>query len=85
MTETTYQPFYRSFMLGRTVYLDAIRDMPMRDLELLNIETLAALKEAQMYHKSYDDSHCEEASTWYRRMKTAGYFQAAIEITLKNR
>jgi hypothetical protein len=85
MTDTQYQPFYRSFMLCKTVYLDAVKDMPMRDLEILNIETLAAFKEAQNYHRSFEDPQCEDASTWYRRMKTASYFQAAIEIALKNR
>ena len=85
MTDTTYQPFYRAFMLGKTVYLDGIKDMPLRDLEILNIETLAALKEAQSHHQALDNPQSEEGSTWWRRMKTAGYFQAAIEIALKSR
>lgn len=85
MTDLVYNPFYRSFILGKTLYLDQIKDLPMRDLDLLNVETLAAYREAQTQHKLNEDPQSEEASTWYRRMKTASYFQAAIEIALKNR
>jgi len=85
MTDTSITPFYRSFLLGRTVHLDGIADMPMRDLELLNVETRAALQEAAEKHQQIEDKNSEEASTEYRRMKIARYFQAAIEIALKNR
>lgn len=85
MTDTSITPFYRSFLLGRTVHLDGIADMPMRDLELLNVETRAALQEAVEKHQQMEDKNSEEASTEYRRMKIARYFQAAIEIALKNR
>lgn len=85
MTDTSITPFYRSFLLGRTVHLDGIADMPMRDLELLNVETRAALQEAMEKHQLLEDKNSEEASTEYRRMKIARYFQAAIEIALKNR
>lgn len=85
MTDTSITPFYRSFLLGRTVHLDGIADMPMRDLELLNVETRAALQEAMEKHQQMEDKNSEEASTEYRRMKIARYFQAAIEIALKNR
>lgn len=85
MTDTSITPFYRSFLLGRTVHLDGIADMPMRDLELLNVETRAALQEAMEKHQQLEDKNSEEASTEYRRMKIARYFQAAIEIALKNR
>jgi hypothetical protein len=84
MTETM-NTFYRSFLLGRTVYLDGIAEMPLRDLEMLNVETLAALQEAQEKHQQMEDKQSDEASTEYRRMKIARYFQAAIEIALKNR
>jgi hypothetical protein len=84
MTETM-NTFYRSFLLGRTVYLDGIAEMPLRDLEMLNVETLAALQEAQEKHQQMDDKQSDEASTEYRRMKIARYFQAAIEIALKSR
>lgn len=85
MTDTSITPFYRSFLLGRTVHLDGIADMPMRDLELLNVETRAALQEATEKHQQIEDKNSEDASTEYRRMKIARYFQAAIEIALKNR
>jgi hypothetical protein len=85
MTDTSITPFYRSFLLGRTVHLDGIADMPMRDLDLLNVETRAALQEATEKHQQIEDKNSEEASTEYRRMKIARYFQAAIEIALKNR
>ena len=44
MTDTTMVPFYKSFLLGQTVYLDQIQGLPVRDLELLNVDTLAALE-----------------------------------------
>ena len=85
MTDTSITPFYRSFLLGKTVHLDGIAEMPLRDLELLNVETRAALQEAMEKHQQMEDKNSEEASTEYRRMKIARYFQAAIEIALKNR
>jgi hypothetical protein len=85
MTDASITPFYRSFLLGRTVHLDGIADMPLRDLDLLNVETRAALQEATEKHQQIEDKNSEEASTEYRRMKIARYFQAAIEIALKNR
>ena len=85
MTDTSITPFYRSFLLGRTVHLEGIADMPLRDLDLLNVETRAALQEATEKHQQIEDKNSEEASTEYRRMKIARYFQAAIEIALKNR
>lgn len=85
MTDTSITPYYRSFLLGRTVHLDGIAEMPMRDLELLNVETRAALQEAVEKHQQIEDKDSEDASTEYRRMKIARYFQAAIEIALKNR
>jgi hypothetical protein len=85
MTDTSITPYYRSFLLGRTVHLDGIAEMPLRDLELLNVETRAALQEATEKHQQMEDKNSEDASTEYRRMKIARYFQAAIEIALKNR
>jgi len=85
MTDTSITPFYRSFLLGKTIHLDGIADMPLRDLEMLNVETRAALQEAMEKHQQMEDKNSEEASTEYRRMKIARYFQAAIEIALKNR
>ena len=85
MNDVSQARFYRSFLLARTVYLDGIADLPLRDLELLNVETLAAYREAKDRHTECEDPLSEDAGTWYRRMKTASYFQAAIEIALKNR
>ncbi len=85
MTDTAMVPFYRSFLLNQTVYLDKIKEMPLRDLELLNVETLAALNEARHKYGLLETKDSDEASGEFRRMKIAGYFQAAIEIELANR
>jgi len=85
MTDNSITPFYRSFLLGRTVHLDGIADMPLRDLDILNVETRAALQESVERHRNIEDKNSEEAGTEYRRIKIARYFQAAIEIALKNR
>jgi hypothetical protein len=52
---------------------------------MLNIETLAALQEARHNYDLIEDKQSEEASGEYRRMKMAGYFQAAIQIALQSR
>jgi len=85
MTENNMVPFYRSFLLGRTVYLDRIKEMPLRDLEMLNVETLAALNEARHNYAQIEDRDSEEASGEFRRIKIAGYFQAALQLELSNR
>jgi hypothetical protein len=85
MTDTALVPFYRSFLLNQTVHLDKIKDLPMRDLELLNIETLAALNETRQHYSQLENKDSDEASGTFRRMKIAGYFQAAIQIELANR
>jgi len=85
MTENNLVPFYRSFLLSRTVYLDKIKEMPLRDLEMLNVETLAALNEARHNYATIEDRHSEDASAEFRRMKIAGYFQAALQIELASR
>lgn len=85
MTDTTMIPFYRSFLLGQTVYLDKLKELPMRDLELLNVDTRAALEDARHLYVTFEDKQSDDAGAAYRRMKTAGYFQAAIQIELGNR
>jgi hypothetical protein len=85
MTENNLVPFYRSFLLSQTVYLDKIKEMPLRDLELLNVETLAALNEARHNYAAIENKQSEDASNEFRRMKIAGYFQAALQIELTNR
>ena len=81
----TMVPFYKSFLLGQTVYLDQIQGMPIRDLELLNVDTLAALEEARHRYTTLEDKKSEDAGAVYRQIKTAGYFQAAIQIELEKR
>lgn len=78
-------PFHRSFLLGQVVYLDKLSDLTRRELDLLNVETLAGLQEARHAHELIEDKQSEEASGLYRRMKMHGYFQAAIQIELQNR
>ena len=85
MTENNLVPFYRSFLLSQTVYLDKIKDMPLRDIELLNVETLAALNAARHNYAAIEDKQSEDASNEFRRMKIAGYFQAALQIELSSR
>jgi len=85
MTEGNLVPFYRSFLLSQTIYLDKIKEMPLRDLELLNVETLAALNESRHNYALIEDKQSEEASNEFRRLKIAGYFQAALQIELSAR
>lgn len=85
MTDTSMVPFYKSFLLGQTVYLDKLKELPLRDLELLNVDTRAALEDARHLYAAFEDRQSEDAGAVYRRMKTAGYFQAAIQIELDNR
>lgn len=84
-TDTTYLPFFRSFILGKSIDLDKVAQLSTPDLNLLNIETLAALDEARHNHEHVLNKQSEEGSTEYRRMKTASYFQAAIKIALSHR
>ena len=85
MTDTTMIPFYKSFLLGQTVYLDQLKDLPLRDLQLLNVDTRAALEDARHLYAGLENKQADDAGMVYRRMKTAGYFQAAIQIELDNR
>lgn len=85
MNDTSMVPFYKSFLLGQTVYLDQLKGLHMRDLELLNVDTRAALEDARHTYSTLENKQSDEAGTVYRRMKTAGYFQAAIQIELGNR
>lgn len=83
--DTSFIPFYRSFLLGRSVQLDKLADLPKSELDILNVETLAALNEARYNHELIENKQSEEASTEFRRLKVAGYFQAAIQIELAQR
>lgn len=83
--DTSFIPFFRSFLLGKSVQLDQLSELPIKELEILNVETLAALNEARHNHDSMDNKRSDEAHTEFRRMKVAGYFQAAIKIALDQR
>lgn len=85
MTDTSFIPFFRSFLLGKNVDLDKISSLPSNELEMLNVETLAALNEARHNHEQMDNKQSDEGHTEFRRMKVAGYFQAAIKIALDQR
>lgn len=85
MTDTSFTPFFRSFLLGKSVELDKLSDLPTKELEILNVETLAALNEARHNHESMDNKQSDEGHAEFRRMKVAGYFQAGIQIALDQR
>jgi hypothetical protein len=85
MTETPSIPFYRSYLLGgKVVYLDKLVDLPAADLNLLNIETLAWLEEARRDYDLIENKQSDDAGQAWRRLKVAGYFQAAIKLELQN-
>jgi len=83
--DTTFIPIVRSYLLGRTVQLDQLSELSLKELDLLNIETLAALQEARHQHSLIDDKQSEDAGSEYKRIKVNGYFQAAIRLELEER
>lgn len=83
-TDTTRIPTFPSYILGKPVQLDQVSSLTDRELELLEIETLAALEENRRTHESIENKQSDDAGTAYRRMKVAGYFQAAIKIALSD-
>jgi hypothetical protein len=83
MTEISTLPFFRSYLLGgRSIYLNKISELDDSALNLLNIETLSALNEARAQYDTIENKQSEEAGHIYRRIKVAGYFQAAIKLEL---
>ncbi len=85
MTETSMVPFYRSYLLGgKMVYLDKLSELSDSELNMLNIETMASLEEARRDYEAVENKQSEEAGSVYRRLKVAGYFQAAIKLELQN-
>ena len=82
MTENALVPFYRSFLLNRVVHLNELDKLSDEELNMLNIDTLAALKESRHRYEQLEDKQTDDAKGEYRRMKMAGYFQAAIQIEL---
>ena len=84
MTENSMVPFYRSYLLnGRTVYLDKLSELSDAELNMLNIETLASLEEARRDYASIENKQSDEGGAVCRRLKVAGYFQAAIKLELE--
>lgn len=78
-------PFYRSYLLGgKMVYLDKLSELSDSELNMLNIETMASLEEARRDYEAVENKQSEEAGSVYRRLKVAGYFQAAIKLELQN-
>ena len=78
-------PFYRSYLLGgRTIYLDKLSELADGELNMLNIETLASLDEARRDYDAIENKQSDEGGSVYRRLKVAGYFQAAIKLELQN-
>jgi len=85
MTETSMVPFYRSYLLGgKLVYLDKLSELSDGELNMLNIETMASLEEARRDYDAIENKQTEEGGSVYRRLKVAGYFQAAIKLELQN-
>jgi hypothetical protein len=84
MTETPVQhrnvPFFRSFILNRTVYLDKLGELANDELDLLNVETLATLSELRYEYEKLEDKESTTAGVLFHRIKVAGYFQAAIKV-----
>ena len=78
-------PFYRSYLLGgKMVYLDKLSELSDSELNMLNIETMASLDEARRDYDAIENKQTEEGGSVYRRLKVAGYFQAAIKLELQN-
>jgi len=84
MTELNDAPFYRSYLLNRTIYLHELKKLSNDELHMLNVDTLAALNEARYRYDQIEDKQSEAAGGEYRRIKVAGYFQAAIRLELDN-
>lgn len=73
-------PFFRSFILNRTVYLDKLGELTDEELRLLDVETLATLNELRYEYDKLEDRESTQAGVLFHRMKVAGYFQAAIKV-----
>ena len=83
MTNSAPAPiFFKSYLLGRNVQLEDLKDMSDQDLRTLNVETLASLDESRFEYSQIDNKHSSDAGPTFARMKIAGYFQAAIKIEL---
>ncbi len=85
MTESTLTPFFKSYLLGgKLVYIDKLSELADSELNMLNIETKASLDEARHDYAALENRQTDEGGAIYRRLKIAGYFQAAIKLELEN-
>lgn len=83
MTSSTPNiPFFRSFILGRTVYMTEVKSLTDGELEMLNVETRAALEESRHKYDKLEDKASSDARAEYLRGKLAGCFQVAIQQEL---
>ena len=83
MTNSAPAPiFFKSYLLGRNVQLEDLKDMSDQDLRTLYVETLASLDESRFEYSQIDNKHSSDAGPTFARMKIAGYFQAAIKIEM---
>jgi hypothetical protein len=83
MTNSTPNiPFFRSFILGRTVYMTEVKDLSDEELDMLNVETQAALVESRRKYDNLDDKSGPEARAEYMRGKLVGCLQIAIQQEL---
>lgn len=73
-------PFFRSFILNRTIYLDKIGELSDEELHLLDVETLATLNEVRYEYEKLEDKESTQAGVLFHRIKVANYFQAAIKV-----
>ena len=80
MSQSPNPPFFKSFLLGKTLSLEDIHELSDVELETLNIETLSALNDARHDYGQLEDRKSQEAGTIFHRMKVASYFQAAISV-----
>jgi phosphoglycolate phosphatase-like HAD superfamily hydrolase len=77
-------PFYRSYLLhNKNVFLDKLSELSDTELHMLNIETKAALQDARHEFDVLENKNSPEAGPIFRRMKLAGYFQAAIKLEME--
>ncbi len=83
MTQPQGLPFYRSYLLNKTVSLSEEPDLSHGDLKMLNLEPREPFEGARHDYNAIQNKQSDEAGPVYRRLKVAGYFQAAIKIELE--
>ena len=77
------EPFFKSYLLSRNFLLEDIKTLNNAELDILNIETMAALEEARYQYARVEDKTTADGGNVFARMKIAGYFQAAIKLELE--